>query len=133
LASGPIPPALEHGDLHDGNIFASGRIYDWGDASLTHPFFTLILPIRHTAAKLEVSEYTEHPALLQLRDAYLNEWRDFASFDELVAIWNIAFRLGKFVRAVSWYSVVKLNDPAHGDPYQGWVAGWLLEGLNHAG
>jgi hypothetical protein len=131
LRASPIPAALEHGDLHDGNIFASGQIYDWGDASLTFPFFTLILPIRHTATKLEVSEYAEHPALLQLRDAYLKEWREFANFDELVKLWEIAFRLGKFVRAVSWNKVVKLNDPAHGNKYQGWVSGWLLEGLNH--
>lgn len=131
LAAGPLPPTLEHGDLHDGNIFANGQIYDWGDASLSHPFFTLILPIRHAAGKLGVTEYSQHPALLQLRDAYLQEWLDFASFEELLRSWQLAFRLGKFARAVSWNRVVKQNDPAHGSKYQGWVSGWLLEGLSH--
>ncbi|MEL6528167.1 MAG: hypothetical protein AAFQ07_20890, partial [Chloroflexota bacterium] len=49
LASLPIPQSLHHGDLHDANIFCitqsdstpQYRFYDWGDASLSHPFFSL--------------------------------------------------------------------------------------------
>jgi hypothetical protein len=130
LAASGIPQALEHGDLHDGNVFANRMIYDWGDASLTFPFFTLIIVIRHAARLLEISEYADHPALHQLRDAYLREWGAFASFDKLVKTWQTAFRLGKFVRAIGWYEVVK-KLPFGGDEYQSSVSGWLLEGLLH--
>lgn len=130
LAASGIPQSLEHGDLHDGNTFASGLPYDWGDASLSFPFFTLILPIRFAARKLEISEYGEHPALLQLRDAYLNEWLDFAQDAQLVRTWETAFRLGKFVRAIGWYGTVKKSESG-GEEYEESVSGWMLEGLNH--
>jgi hypothetical protein len=130
LSVSGIPQSLEHGDLHDGNVFATGRIYDWGDASLTFPFFTLIIVLRHAARTLEISEYADHPALLQLRDVYLREWSSFASFDRLLSTWQIAYRLGKFVRAIGWYEVVK-KLPFGGNEYQGSISGWLQEGLLH--
>jgi hypothetical protein len=39
-----LAPTIDHGDLHDGNVFSSGgqpRILDWGDACIAHPFLTL--------------------------------------------------------------------------------------------
>lgn len=130
LAGSGIPQSLEHGDLHDANVFANGLIYDWGDSSLSFPFFTLIIPIRQMATKLEVSQYADHPALLQLRDAYLGEWKEFAPQEKLVRTWKTAFRLGKFVRAIGWYDVVKKSETG-GEEYEDSVTGWLLEGLLH--
>src|SRR5439155_17017306 len=47
LACG-VPETLHHGDLHYGNGFVrmnasepAHTIFDWGDSSLAHPFFTL--------------------------------------------------------------------------------------------
>lgn len=40
LRAAPIPASIDHGDLHDANIFADGgayRIADWGDACAAHP------------------------------------------------------------------------------------------------
>src|SRR5678815_6102596 len=40
-----IPDSLNHGDFHDGNVLLkNGRItfFDWGDASVTHPFVSLL-------------------------------------------------------------------------------------------
>jgi hypothetical protein len=130
LAASGIPESLEHGDLHDGNTFASGLPFDWGDASWSFPFFTLIIPIRFAADKLGVSEYADHPALIEMRDAYLNEWLAFASHAKLVKAWERSSHLGKYVRALNWYHTVKGNGvPGH--RYEGWVSGWLLEGLQH--
>jgi aminoglycoside/choline kinase family phosphotransferase len=48
--AGSVPAtSLDHGDLHDGNIFVKndGRrrccyvFFDWGDCAVTHPFFSL--------------------------------------------------------------------------------------------
>jgi hypothetical protein len=44
LASYGVTETLQHDDLHDGQVFVSGDrqlILDWGDAVISHPFFTL--------------------------------------------------------------------------------------------
>jgi hypothetical protein len=44
LATFNIPETLHHGDLHDGNVFSNDDRYmffDWGDSSISHPFFSL--------------------------------------------------------------------------------------------
>ena len=44
LAAFGIPESINHGDFHDGNVLLkNGRVtfFDWGDASVTHPFVSL--------------------------------------------------------------------------------------------
>ena len=44
LASYAVTETLQHDDLHDGQVFVKdGRnlILDWGDAVISHPFFTM--------------------------------------------------------------------------------------------
>jgi hypothetical protein len=44
LASYGIPETIQHDDFHDGQVFVKGGRYllmDWGDACVSHPFFTL--------------------------------------------------------------------------------------------
>jgi hypothetical protein len=44
LASYGVTETLQHDDLHDGQVFVRGDrqlILDWGDAVISHPFFTL--------------------------------------------------------------------------------------------
>ncbi len=44
LASYAVTETLQHDDLHDGQVFVKdGRnlILDWGDAVVSHPFFTM--------------------------------------------------------------------------------------------
>lgn len=44
LGRSPLAAMLDHGDLHDGNVFSRAgvaRLIDWGDASVAHPFMTL--------------------------------------------------------------------------------------------
>jgi hypothetical protein len=129
LDSFGMPAALEHGDLHDGNIFASRKIYDWGDASITHPFFTFLLPLRFFAHKLGVSEYEEHPDLINLRDAYLNPWTGLAPYDQILNAWKLAHHLSKFQRTIGWYQVVKTTAGLERDDELS-VSGWFLEFLN---
>jgi hypothetical protein len=48
LASFGIPETIQHDDLHDGQIFVrDGRhlLLDWGDACISHPFFTLAVTL----------------------------------------------------------------------------------------
>ena len=49
LADLGIPATVQHDDLHDGNVFAGDagyRYFDWGDASVAHPFGTLLVTLR---------------------------------------------------------------------------------------
>jgi hypothetical protein len=134
LDSYKIPLSIEHGDLHDANIFVLDDryyLFDWGDAALTHPFFTLLIPIRNLADKLGVSEYADHADLIELRDSYLKPWEQLVSKNRLARIWQLAHYLAKFVRTINWYRVVKVTPPNLGRQYQTSVSGWFLEFLNH--
>lgn len=133
LDSFGIPLSLEHGDLHDANIFFREgfyRVYDWGDAAYTHPFFTLLIPIRHLADKLSVSEYDPHRKLLAIRDAYLEPWQSGFARDKLLAVWQLAHHLAKFARTINWYRVATQIKTGETD-YSTSVAGWLKEFLAH--
>jgi hypothetical protein len=83
-----LPPSVQHDDLHRGNVLG-GRIIDWGDAVIGHPFATLTVTLR-------VYDGDPQP----LRDAYLEVWgRDYA--DELDA----ALQVGAFTRILSWQRI----------------------------
>ena len=53
LASYGVRETLQHDDLHDGQVFVKdGRqlILDWGDAVVSHPFFTLSVTLEGVVA-----------------------------------------------------------------------------------
>src|SRR5581483_7932507 len=76
LAQSPVPASLQHDDLHDANIFATGQIFDWGDSSVAHPFGTLLISLR-------VARHYGRDAEA-LRDAYLEPWSDLAPRPQLL-------------------------------------------------
>jgi hypothetical protein len=53
LASYGVTETLQHDDLHDGQVFVRGDrqlILDWGDAVVSHPFFTLSVTLEGVVA-----------------------------------------------------------------------------------
>ena len=49
LASHGIPETIQHDDFHDGQVFVKNGRYllmDWGDACVSHPFFTLSVTLQ---------------------------------------------------------------------------------------
>ena len=53
LAAYGIPETIEHDDLHDGQVYVSGGRYmflDWGDACVSHPFFTMAVTLEGVIA-----------------------------------------------------------------------------------
>ncbi len=53
LTSYGVPETLQHDDLHDGQVFVKdGRnlVMDWGDAVVSHPFFTLSVTLEGVVA-----------------------------------------------------------------------------------
>jgi hypothetical protein len=99
--------SLDHNDLHPWNVLASTadstrtiRFYDWGDSVVAHPFASMLIPIGYMRQHLSVS--LDHPSVLRLRDAYLRAFSDLGPHAELVETLQIACRLGKIARALTW-------------------------------
>lgn len=89
LAASPIPASLQHDDLHDANVFADGQIFDWGDASVAHPFGVLLVALRVARQHFDAS------TLVRLRDADLEPWSDLASRADLLRDVQVATQVAK--------------------------------------
>jgi hypothetical protein len=102
LAAYGIPETIQHDDLHDGQIFLDDgryRFFDWGDSCVSHPFHSLTVTLRATAAKLDLEP--GGPEMLRLRDAYLEP------FGDLSEAANLAYRTGTIGRALAWDRFVR--------------------------
>lgn len=102
LAASPVPATLDHADLHQGQTFtgADGRFvfFDWGDASIGHPFGSLLVALR-----VAVARFGADCDLDRLRDTYLEQWTAEYSAAELRASVDVAVRLDAIARAHSWW------------------------------
>ncbi|PWU60111.1 phosphotransferase [Micromonospora globispora] len=127
LAEVEVPATIQHDDLHDGNIFVADDGYlffDWGDASIAHPFGTLLVTLRSVAYAFELEP--GDPALVRLRDAYLEAWTDRYDRATLRAAADLAMTVAKVSRALSWQRALLTSDPARAE-YAEAVPGWLGE------
>ncbi len=122
LAAAPGEASLDHNDLHPWNMLVPAldrpdevRFYDWGDAVIAHPFACMLVPLgwaqRHLATGLEA------PELVRIRDAYLEPFDDLAPHSELVETLELACRVGKVARALTWARAVAQSDPAELDEF----------------
>ncbi|GAB3753177.1 hypothetical protein GCM10027591_01520 [Zhihengliuella somnathii] len=99
LAAGPIPLSLEHNDLHRGNAFVPSspeerlRFMDLGDAYWAHPFASLATPIRVMCEELDATP--QDPRIRSVITAYLQQWAEFGTPDELWEYVEPALRAGK--------------------------------------
>jgi hypothetical protein len=98
LAAHDLPETIQHDDLHMGNLYRQGqrlRLLDWGDASISHPFASLVVTFRflEEVTKLPPGD----PWLARLRDAYLEPWGR-----GLVAAFALAIRIGTFAHSIAW-------------------------------
>jgi len=103
LAAFGIAETIEHDDFHDGQVFVRDGSYlllDWGDACVTHPFFTLAVTLDGVLAwGLDDVEGSVDTAPFQA--AYLQPFAERSGRDDLAAAAVIARRLGWACRAVS--------------------------------
>jgi hypothetical protein len=102
LAGYGVPELLQHDDLHDGQIFVrDGRhvVMDWGDACISHPFFTLSVTLECVLA-FGLDDVENSVDVAPFRDAYLAPYAQRFNGD-LVAATRVALRLGWACRAVN--------------------------------
>ncbi|MEV4466830.1 phosphotransferase [Micromonospora echinofusca] len=127
LADSGVAPTVQHDDLHDGNVFVAGdgyRFFDWGDASVAHPFGTLLVTLNSVADAFGLPE--GDPALARLRDAYLEPWSDGHDQATLREAARLAVRVTRVSRALSWRRALQGADPTRAE-YAAAVPGWLQE------
>jgi hypothetical protein len=103
LADYGVPETLQHDDLDDEQVYVrDGRylVLDWGDACVTHPFFSMSVTLEGVIS-WGVDDVRGAVEVEPFRDAYLAPFaRDFDTAD-LVAACSIALRLGWVCRAVN--------------------------------
>ncbi|MFF0368830.1 MULTISPECIES: aminoglycoside phosphotransferase family protein [unclassified Micromonospora] len=127
LADFGIPATVQHDDLHDGNVFAGPtgyRYFDWGDASVAHPFGTLLVTLRSIRYATDLA--ADDARLARLRDGYLEAWTDRYDRRTLVEAADLAMNLGAVSRSLSWRRALDTADPARAE-YADAVPGWLGE------
>ena len=130
LAESGVPASLQHDDLHDANVFVGMRHYrffDWGDASVAHPFLSLLVPLRVAARAMDVPP--RDAVLLRLRDAYLDVWSGYGSPGELRELADVALRAAPLPRAMTWRRILRGVHPAERAEWQDAVPGWTAEYL----
>jgi len=113
LAFSGIGATAQHDDLHDANVLRLGRrtvVFDWGDASLTHPFLSLGVLLRASAHRAGVA--ADDPAIIRLRSAYLEPWTAVLPRPAVEEAADLGVRLATLTRALTWYRVVTLDEGA---------------------
>jgi aminoglycoside phosphotransferase (APT) family kinase protein len=97
-----IPETIQHDDLHDGQVFVrDGRnlVMDWGDACVSHPFFTLSVTLEGVIA-WGLDDEEDSADIVPFRDAYLEPFAARYAGDLAAAV-DVALRLGWAGRAVN--------------------------------
>jgi hypothetical protein len=130
LAASSVPDSIDHGDLHDGNLFFRGGRYlffDWGDSNAGHPFCSL----RTVSASLENTLGLGENALEfeRLVNVYLESWTRYASHEELGHTYDIAKRVSPLCSAVRWRRAIGALEPAARADYAHAIPSLLREFL----
>ncbi|MEU8077701.1 phosphotransferase [Catellatospora citrea] len=127
VAASAVPVTVQHDDLHDANVLVGDgyRFFDWGDASVAHPFAVLLIAMRIAADRYDLKP--GDPVLARLRDAYLEPWTGYGTRAELAAEVEPAVQAAKVSRSLSWQRSLVDADPGSLAEYGPAVPGWLEE------
>lgn len=94
-----IAATVQHDDLHLNNVYVKDgalRVLDWGDASISHPFFTLFETFRFLTQVNRLNP--GDPWFGRLRDAYLQPWGAAGRAEAF----DRALRIAGVARAIAW-------------------------------
>ena len=106
LAAYGVAETIQHDDFHDGQVFVrdgSSLLLDWGDACVSHPFFTLSVTLEGVIA-WGLDDVEGSVDVGRFRDAYLAPFARILPGVDLVAATAIALRLGWVCRAVNGHA-----------------------------
>jgi hypothetical protein len=135
LAAGPVPMALDHGDLATRNILVPRndgryRFFDFSDARWAHPFESLIMLLWECIRRWRIPKSVDvldlrDPRIQNVLDSYLSAWADLASPEELRELTRHALRLAPVHRCDVWLrTLAGAGEPAlarHGRTPSAWL------------
>lgn len=111
LSAFGVPETLHHGDLHDGNVFICDgyyRFFDWGDSSISHPFFSLHSIYDSLKRRFEMRN--DSPWFGRLKVCYLQSWAEYDTKEKLEAAFDLAQQLSAIPSALRWLPVLSSMD-----------------------
>ena len=123
LAAFGILETLNHGDFHDGNVLLrDGRItfFDWGEASVTHPFVSLRTFFVSIEISLKLDDYSFTPEMAALLNRYLATWQRFGSREDLLAAYALSKPVASIVKALAWHETITRLDDSLRQEYE-WI------------
>src|SRR5262249_60282072 len=124
LAEIGVPESIQHDDLHDGQVFVRDggyRVIDWGDASVGHPFLTLVV----TERVFRYGLHLDDAEIARLRDAYLEPFTDHVPRAAIEASLQDVRLLGSITRALAWARILVDVPEDERAPYADPGPGWL--------
>jgi hypothetical protein len=128
LAAFGLPETLNNGDFHDGNVLVKdGRItfFDWGDATITHPFDTLRTFSVSMEISLKLDDYAPPtPEMTALLNRYLGVWERFGDKARLLEAYSLSRPVAAIVKTLLWYQTISSLDGSLRDEYA-----WILPEL----
>ncbi|NYH92344.1 phosphotransferase [Actinopolymorpha rutila] len=140
LAEGPVPMALDQGDLWPGNICCpidggGFRFFDFADATWGHPFGSLAMMVVECVYRWEVPQPADAVNLREERtreviDTYLRQWTDFAPIEDLRELAGCALRVAPLNRTAAWIRNLEDAGPEDLDRYGRMPWAWLEDVTN---
>jgi len=118
LYPGDLSDTLNHGDLHDGNIAwfeEHGRIFDWGDASVSHPFMSMrtVLATLERRFGLKDGDAGLYPYI----QAYLAPWKAQLPDVDIDDLFERSRKAWPLVSLLSWHHALQNRDDARSKTY----------------
>jgi hypothetical protein len=120
--------SVQHDDLHHRSVYLDGpaiRILDWGDASIAHPFASLVVTFRFLEERNGLAP--DDPWFDRLRDAYLEPWGR-----GLAETFDLAMRVGMVAQLSAWLRHRDAMSPDDRRAFDGQFAIILRRALAHA-
>jgi aminoglycoside/choline kinase family phosphotransferase len=128
LLSYGIPETLEHGDFHDNNILIQeGCVFinDWGDASITHPFFSCEAFLNSAKRNHGLEEHCKYYDAIQKH--YLHKWLAYGREHHLLKTFELAKILQHFVFALSFARIKSCEGITQFPQYNGYITNALRD------
>lgn len=123
LANFNIPETLEHGDFQDNNILIKNNkimLHDFGDATITHPFFSLASFLYSAERHHDIHQ--GDPNYTALYNSYMMPWQISITPEKQQAAFYIARKLGRFVFALSFARIKSCEGIEAFPEYNGYIA-----------
>jgi hypothetical protein len=126
LGGSGLPLTVQHDDLHMGSVYERDncfRVLDWGDTSISHPFFSLVVTFRFLEERTGLDPHDQWFA--RLRDAYLEPWGT-----GLIDRFDVALQVGRFAHAIAWSRQREFLSREERPPFDEWFAHVLRRALD---